>query len=289
MTPRLNHLRVLGPRGFTDVAYAEWGSPAAARVAVCVHGLTRNGRDFDWLAAALADAGWRVLCPDMPGRGRSAWLAEPSDYGYPLYNAVGAALIARAGADDVAWIGTSMGGIIGMMLAAQPGTPVARLVLNDVGAVIPKAAIERIATYVGNDMRFADNAALEAYLRRVHATFGMLTDAQWRHMAAYGARPAEQGGLRLHYDPAIAVPFKQQEAQDVNLWPVWEQVSCPTLILRGASSDLLPADTAAEMTRRGRAAQTGAVRLVEIAGCGHAPALMDEVQIATVVDFLERR
>jgi pimeloyl-ACP methyl ester carboxylesterase len=289
MAPRLNQLQVLGPGGFTPVAYAEWGSAGAKRVAVCVHGLTRNGRDFDWLAPALAARGWRVLCPDMPGRGRSAWLTEPGDYEYPLYNAVGAALIARAGADEVAWVGTSMGGIIGMMLAAQRATPIARLVLNDVGALIPKASLERIATYVGNDLHFADSAALEAYLRRVHAPFGALTDAQWRHVAAFGSRPAEQGGLRLHYDPAIALPFKRQEPQDVNLWPVWEQVACPTLILRGQSSDLLPAETAAEMTGCGRAAQAGAVRLVEIAGCGHAPALMDEAQIATVVDFLEGR
>ncbi len=289
MTPRLNQLKVLGPRGFAAVAYAEWGGPDAKRVAICAHGLTRNGRDFDWLAPALAARGWRVLCPDMPGRGRSAWLAEPGDYGYPLYNAVGSALIARAGADDVAWVGTSMGGIVGMMLAAQPGTPVARLVLNDVGALIPKASLERIATYVGNDLHFADSATLEAYLRRVHAPFGALTDAQWRHMAAFGARPAEQGGLRLHYDPAIALPFKQQEPQDVTLWPVWEQVACPTLIIRGQLSDLLPAEVAAEMTTRGCAARAGAVSLVEIAGCGHAPALMDDAQIATVADFLERR
>jgi pimeloyl-ACP methyl ester carboxylesterase len=288
MVPRLNRLKVLGPHGFTDVAYADWGDLGAPRVAVCVHGLTRNGRDFDWLARALAGRGWRVLCPDMPGRGDSDWLAEPGDYAYPLYNAVGAALIARAGIDEAAWIGTSMGGIIGMLLAAQRGTPIARLVLNDVGALIPKASVERIGTYIGNDTLFVDSAALEAYLRRVHAPFGALTDAQWRHLASFGARPAEQGGLRLHYDPAIALPFKQQEPQDVNLWPVWEQVACPVLIVRGQSSDLLLADTAAEMTRRGAAAQAGRVGLVEIAGCGHAPALMDESQIATVADFLER-
>jgi pimeloyl-ACP methyl ester carboxylesterase len=284
MSPRLHEMKVLGPHGFTGIAYAEWGPPEASRTAICVHGLTRNGRDFDWLAEALAARGWRVLCPDMPGRGRSAWLREAGDYGYALYLAAGAALIARSGADEVAWVGTSMGGIIGMMLAAQPDTPIARLVLNDVGALIPKAALERIATYVGNDARFADLVELEAYLRRVHAPFGALTDAQWRHMAIHGARPAEQGGLALHYDPAIATPFKQQEPQDVNLWPVWEQVACPTLIIRGASSDLLPAETAAEMIRRG-CLHAG---VVEIPGCGHAPALMDDVQIAHVVDFLER-
>jgi pimeloyl-ACP methyl ester carboxylesterase len=289
MEPRLNHLKVLGPHGFTSVAYAEWGDPDAGRVAVCVHGLTRNGRDFDWLAAALAARGWRVLCPDMPGRGTSAWQAEPGDYGYALYNAASAALIARAGVGEVAWVGTSMGGIIGMMLAAQRGTPITKLVLNDVGALIPKVSLERIAAYVGADPHFADAAALEAYLRRVHAPFGALTDAQWRHLAAFGGRPGEQGGLRLHYDPAIALPFRQQqELQDVNLWPVWEQVACPSLILRGESSDLLLADTAAEMTFRGNAARAGVVSLAEIVGCGHAPALMDDAQIAIVADFLER-
>jgi pimeloyl-ACP methyl ester carboxylesterase len=273
-------LKVLGPRGFIDVAYAEWG--AGSRTAICVHGLTRNGRDFDWLAPALAERGWQVLCPDMPGRGRSAWLSEAKDYGYALYLSVAAALMARADAERVSWVGTSMGGIIGMMVAAQPGAPLDALVLNDVGALIPKAAIARIATYVGNAPAFADLVAAEAYLRRVHAPFGALTDAQWRHMAAHGTT-ATAGGLRLNYDPAIALPFREQEPQDVDLQPVWQKVACPTLILRGASSDLLLAETAAEMSAGGRA------RLIEFPNCGHAPSLMEPAQIAAVVDFLERR
>jgi pimeloyl-ACP methyl ester carboxylesterase len=282
MTPRLRELKALGPHGFTEVAYAEWGAEASGRTLVCVHGLTRNGRDFDWLAETLAARGWRVLCPDMPGRGRSAWMRDPGDYGYALYLAVGAALIARSGAERVSWLGTSMGGIIGMMLAAQANTPLKALVLNDVGALIPKAAIARIASYVGDAPVFAELGAVEAYLRRVHAPFGALTDEQWHHMAVHSAGPAEQGGLRLLYDPTIAIPFKQQEPQDVDLWPVWKGVKCPTLILRGATSDLLSAKTAAEMSAGGRAA------LIEIAGCGHAPALAEPGQIAAVADFLER-
>lgn len=282
MTPRLRELKALGPHGFTEIAYAEWGGEAGDRVAICAHGLTRNGRDFDWLAAEMVRRGWRVLCPDMPGRGRSAWLADPADYGYALYVAASAALIARSGAARVAWIGTSMGGIIGMMLAAQSNTPVVALVLNDVGSFIPKAALARIATYVGDAPVFPDLAAVEAYLRRVHAPFGALSDAQWSHMAEHGVRPAESGGLRLHYDPAIAVPFRQQEPQDVDLRPVWNKVTCPTLVLRGATSDLLLPETAAEMAANGR------TRVVEIAGCGHAPSLMEAAQIATVLDFLER-
>jgi pimeloyl-ACP methyl ester carboxylesterase len=283
MTPKMRSLRALGPHGFTEIAYAEWGD--AARTAICVHGLTRNARDFDWLAQGLVARGWRVLCPDMPGRGRSAWLSDPADYGYVLYLAASAALVARSGAERVAWVGTSMGGIIGMMLAAQPNAPLQSLVLNDVGGLIPKASIARLGTYVGDAPDFADLAAVETYLRRIHAPFGALTDAQWRHMAEHGARPAEQGRLRLHYDPAIALPFKQQEPKDVDLWPVWQNVACPTLIVRGATSDLLLADTAREMVGR---AKTKDVNLVEIAGCGHAPALMDPAQIAVVADFLER-
>ncbi len=280
MTPRLRELTALAPHGFTEIAYTEWG--AGDRVAICVHGLTRNGRDFDWLARALADRGWRVLCPDMPGRGRSAWLRDPAHYGYALYLSVGAALIARSDAARVSWVGTSMGGIIGMMLAAQPDTPLATLVLNDVGAFIPKASLARIATYVGDDPVFADLAAVETYLRGVHAPFGALSDEQWRHLAVHGSRPAESGGLRLHYDPAIALPFRQQEAQDVDLGPVWNKVACPTLVLRGATSDLLLKETAAEMAADGRAT------VVEVPGCGHAPSLMEPAQIATVLDFLER-
>ncbi len=289
MTPRLHELKVLGPHGFTQVAYAEWGPTDAARTAICVHGLTRNGRDFDRLAAILAAQGFRVLCPDMPGRGRSAWLADPSDYGYPLYMAAGAALIARSGAADVAWIGTSMGGLIGMMLAAQPGTPVARLVVNDVGPFIPKAALERIGAYIGHDLRFDDMAEVEAYLRRVHAPFGRLTDAHWRHLAAHSAVPAEQGKLKLHYDPAIAMPFTKGEPRDVNLWPVWENIGCPVLVIRGGASDLLLPETAAEMTMRGRAASEGRIEFAEFDDCGHAPALMDEAQIGRIAAFLEPR
>jgi pimeloyl-ACP methyl ester carboxylesterase len=276
----------LGPHGFTRLAYAEWGPVDAAQTVMCVHGLTRNARDFDPLANALADRGYRVVAPDMPGRARSAWLSVPDDYGYPLYLSASAALYARLQTDTLAWIGTSMGGLIGMMLAGQSETPVRRLVINDIGPFLPKAALSRIGTYVGGDPRFADLDAVEAYLRRVHAPFGPLSDAQWRHLAVHSAVPAEPGRLKLHYDPAIALPFTQKEPADVDLWPVWEQVACPTLVLRGARSDVLLAETAVEMTKRGRAAASGQVQLIEIEECGHAPGLMDEGQIALVADFL---
>ncbi len=277
---------VLSPGGFVRLAWAEWGDEAAARTVLCVHGLTRNGRDFDVLAAALAAAGWRVVAPDVLGRGRSEWLRRPEDYSYPVYLAAIAALIGRLGVDSVDWIGTSMGGLIGMMLAAQPGTPIRRLVLNDIGPFIPKAALQRIADYVGHDPRFEALAAVEAYLRHVHAPFGALTDEQWRHLAEHGAVPADRGHLRLHYDPAIAQAFKAAPLDDIALWPIWEAVACPALVLRGAESDLLSHPTAEEMTRRGAAASRGLVRLSTIAGAGHAPALMAADQIAIVREFL---
>lgn len=285
MTPVIRHVPVLAPSGFTDVAYCQWGPPDGPAV-LCIHGLTRNARDFDVLAQALAKDGHRVVAVDMPGRGRSAWLANPLDYGYPLYLAAAAALIARMDVERVAVVGTSMGGLIGMMLAAQPGTPVARLVVNDVGPFIPKAALERIMAYLGLDPRFPTLGRLEAALRQVHAPFGTLSDAQWQHLAIHGAAPVA-GGWRLHYDPAIAVAMKAQPVADVDLWPVWEKIACPTLVLHGAQSDVLLGETAAAMATRGVAAAAGQVRVVEIAGCGHAPALMAADQVALLRDFLK--
>lgn len=277
---------ILSPGGFSRLAWAEWGSETAQRTVVCVHGLTRNGRDFDVLAGSLVEAGWRVIAPDVPGRGRSDWLRRPEDYSYPTYLAALAALIGRLAVSEVDWVGTSMGGLIGMMLAAQPGTPIRRLVLNDVGPFIPKAALQRIGDYVGHDPRFDDLAAAEIYLRHVHAPFGALTDAQWHHLAEYSAAPAEPGHLRLHYDPAIAQAFKTGPIEDVSLWPVWDAIACPTLVLRGAMSDLLLPEIADEMTRRGAAAGRGLVQLRTIADAGHAPALMATDQIAMVREFL---
>ena len=270
----------LSARGFHRVCYTEWGAIGAPRTVVCVHGLTRNGRDFDRLATVLSQR-WRVICPDVVGRGRSDWLADPAGYGYPQYLADMTALIARLDVAGVEWVGTSMGGLIGMMLAAQPNSPIRRLVLNDVGPLIPKAAVERIATYVGLDPRFESIGELEAYLRKVHAPFGPLTDADWRHLSLQGYRRFEDGRFGLAYDPAIGHAFKNAKLADVDLWPIWDAVTCPVLVLRGASSDLLLAETAAEMTRRGPKAT-----VVEIADVGHAPALMSTEQIAVLRDWL---
>jgi pimeloyl-ACP methyl ester carboxylesterase len=280
MTPRLCRLPYLLPQGFHELAYVEWGG-GEGRPVVCAHGLTRNARDFDALARALVARGRRVVAVDFPGRGRSAWLTDSALYAFPTYLAALAALIARLDRPEVDWVGTSMGGLAGMMLAAQPRTPVARLVVNDVGPFIPKAALERIAGYVGQTPRFASLDAVEAHLRRVAAPFGALSDAQWRHLAEHGAvRDGE--GWRLHYDPAIATAFAATPPADVDLWSVWERIAAPTLVIRGAESDLLLEDTARRMAGR----TDGRVDLVEFAGCGHAPALMAPEQVATIADFL---
>jgi pimeloyl-ACP methyl ester carboxylesterase len=271
----------LSARGFHTLAYTHWGEPTAARTAVCVHGLSRYGRDFDALASDLAGAGWRVACPDVVGRGDSDRLADPMGYGFPQYMADMTALLARLDAASIDWVGTSMGGLIGLFMAVQPKSPIRRLVLNDVGPFVPKAALEWIAANLSDGAVFPDLAAVEAYLRRYHAGFGDLSDAQWQTMAERSARPLAEGGWRLAFDPAIAAPMAAQPAADVDLWAIWDLVRCPVLVLRGARSTLLTAETASEMTRRGPKA-----RLVEIADAGHAPALLDPAQIAVVRNFL---
>ncbi|HEV8014634.1 MAG TPA: alpha/beta hydrolase [Stellaceae bacterium] len=274
-------LACLGPHGFHRLAYLDWPGPAReAPVLLCVHGLTRNGRDFDTIARALSKH-YRVVCPDMPGRGKSEWLSDPADYTTPVYLADLAALIARLDVARVDWLGTSMGGNLGMLFASMPGAPIRKLVMNDIGAVIPKAGLERIALYVGLDPSFADLAAFETALRIVHAPFGPLSDAQWRQLAAHSARRKPDGSIGSNYDPTIAQSFKQGPVVDIDLWQSWDKIACPVLVLRGAESDILAKRDAEAMTQRGPRAT-----LLEFAGIGHAPALVAEDQIAAIRDFL---
>lgn len=281
MTPRQHKLRYLLAGGFHQLAWTEWG-PEDGKAVLCVHGLTRTGRDFDTLARALAARGRRVVCPDLPGRGASDRLPDPMLYTPPSYVVALAHLMARL-EGELDWVGTSLGGICGMMVAAATGTPLRRLVLNDIGCRVPGESISRIAAYVQLPLAFDDVAALEAHLRLVHAPFGRLTDAQWRHLAETSARTLEDGRLGLHYDPAIGIPFAAGETGTVDLGPVWQRVAVPVLLLRGAESDVLLAETARDM-----AARPG-VELVEWEGVGHAPALMDPAQVASVSAFLEGR
>lgn len=268
----------LDPRGFHRLRWTEWGDPANPRVLVCAHGLTRCGRDFDFLAARLA-GDYRVVCPDLPGRGVSDRLADPADYGYPVYCADMATMLAALGAERVDWVGTSMGGILGMLLAAQPRTPVAKLVLNDVGDVVPKAALERIAAYVGLVPAFDSLAQLEAAMRSV-SPFGELDAAQWRHLAFHAAIRGDDGRWRFRYDPGIAAPFRSAALGDVDLRPVWNAVRGPALVIRGETSDLLTPDILERM-----AARPGTETLV-VPRTGHAPMLMNDDEAGAIRRFL---
>jgi len=279
-----DHVLGLDSKGFHRIHYTDWGDPGAERIVICVHGLTRNGRDFDELARALMPD-FRVVCPDIAGRGKSDWLCAKEDYGYPQYCADMTALIARVTAGGkpvkIHWVGTSMGGIIGMLLASRPDSPILRLVLNDVGTLIPKAALERIGAYVGQDPRFRTLGELEAMMRIVCAPFGPLTDDQWRHLTETGAKQHEDGSWGLSYDPGIGIPFQKGPIADVDLWQFWDRIACPTLLLRGAQSDLLLKENAIAMTRRGPRPE-----LVEFDGIGHPPMLMAGDQIKVVREFL---
>ena len=267
--------------GLHRMAYTEWGDPKNPEVVICVHGLTRNGRDFDALAEKLSGR-FRVVCPDVVGRGQSEWLKDPAGYGFPQYVADMLVLIGRLNADKVRWVGTSMGGLIGMFIAALDKSPISHLVLNDVGPEITANALKRIGEYVGRAPTFSSVEEAKAYLREVNAPFGPLTDAQWQHLTEHSVIQNPEGGWQMCYDPGIGQPFRQAMFADVNLWPVYEQIRCPVLLTRGADSDLLSASTAEAMTLRGPKA-----RRVDFSGVGHAPMFMDAGQIAVVESFLK--
>lgn len=280
-TMRLASLRLEPPHEAVELGYVEWGAAGAARTVVCVHGLTRNARDFDVLAEALAGRGARVLCVDVVGRGRSSWLDDPQAYAVPTYVAQLAGFLRQLGLERVDWVGTSMGGIIGMALAAAEASPVERLVLNDIGPFVPRAALAQLAGYLGLDLRFGSLEELEAHLRSIHAGFGPLSDAQWRHLAEHSARETENG-WRLAYDPRIRVPFAAAAEADIELWALWDAIRCPVLVLHGAESPILLEPTILEMQRRGPRAE-----VVRFPGVGHAPALMSPDQVLAVERWLK--
>ena len=268
------------PSGLHRMVYREWGVRENPQVLVCVHGLARNGRDFDDLARGMA-ADYRVICPDVVGRGRSDWLRDPLYYSVQQYVADMMVLLARLDVETVHWLGTSMGGLIGMALASLENSPVRRLLLNDVGPVVSVEAIRRIGDYLGCAPQFDSFDDAEKYIRLISAPFGTLSDAQWRHLAETSLRQAADGRLEMRYDPAIAESFRRATAGgEVDLWPIYERIRCPTLVLRGAHSDLLTLETAQAMVVRGPRAQ-----LIEVPDVGHAPMFMDAMQIGIVRSF----
>jgi pimeloyl-ACP methyl ester carboxylesterase len=263
------------------MAYTEWGERDNPRVLVCVHGLTRNGRDFDALAQAMASH-YRVICPDVVGRGQSGRLRDPVGYVIPQYVSDMVTLIARLGVERVDWVGTSMGGLIGMALASQDGSPIGRMLLNDVGPLITVESLQRIAVYVGGDPTWASFDEALAYVKLISAPFGKLDEAQWHHLTESSVSRRADGRWGFLYDPLIAEPFKAAFVdKDVDLWPIYDRIACPTLVLRGADSDLLTRATWSEMGQRGPRA-----RLAEVQGVGHAPMFLTEEQISIARNFL---
>lgn len=283
--PRLNHVQCLDSRGLHRMAYWEWGDPACRDVVICVHGLSRQGRDFDALARDLSDR-VRVVCPDVVGRGCSDWLADPMGYSVPAYVADMVTLLARLDAERVDWVGTSMGGLIGLGVASLVQSPIRRLVLNDVGPVIQAQALARIGSYLGQPVRFASLEQAADALWAISTGFGPHSREQWLELTRHQLKDDGQGGFRPHYDPAIAVPFRAitpavAAAGEAHLWQSYDRLSCRTLLLRGAESDLLSVDTAQQMTQRGPKAL-----LHEFAGVGHAPMLVQPEQRTVVREFL---
>lgn len=275
-----------GSKGTHEIVFYEWGPEDSEKVAVCVHGLTRNARDFDFLAQALAARGYRVLCPSMAGRGESAWLAEPMEYNYATYVADCLALLNNFHLKGVDWIGTSMGGIIGMMIAANVPNRISKLVLNDIGSHLNSKALARIYGYISNvPKHFASQAEGEAYLREIFAAFRITDDAVWQHFFTHTLEPYE-GGFRLRFDPAIANPIRFQtndftDTRDVSLAEVWEKIKIPTLIIRGSESDILDDTTVKAMRSTNTKAQEYVVQ-----GVGHAPMLDSPAQYQRVLDWL---
>lgn len=300
--PTLNYVSCHDANGGHRMAYWQWGNPQSAHVVVCVHGLSRQGRDFDVLARALCEqaasrpGGIRVVCPDVVGRGESDWLKDPMGYQIPTYAGDMVALLAQlhqaAPIVDLDWVGTSMGGLIGLAVCGHPGlplpVPVRRLVLNDVGPVIQWQALVRIGTYLGKAGHFGSVQQAADAMWAISTGFGPHTPEQWLALSQPMVRPVEgsPGLWRLHYDPAIAVPFAQANEEsaakgEASLWQLYDNVTAQTLLVRGEQSDLLSHETARAMTQRGPRA-----RLVEFAGVGHAPTLIASDQRAAVTGFL---
>ncbi|MDO8450058.1 MAG: alpha/beta hydrolase [Rhodoferax sp.] len=318
--PTLNYVLCPDAAGGHRMAYWEWGNPQSTHVVVCVHGLSRQGRDFDVLARALcARAGdtIRVVCPDVVGRGQSDWLKDPMGYQIPNYAADMLVLLAQLKPATLDWVGTSMGGLIGLVVCAQLGlsdagpsqgakaplggsaahevasvgalsVPVRRLVLNDVGPIIQWQALQRIGEYLGQSGHFASVQQAADAMWAMSSSFGPHTPAQWLALSRHMVKPVGDaaGSVKLHYDPAIAVPFRamtQESAlqSEAMLWQVYDHITASTLLLRGALSDLLSHETAQAMTQRGPRA-----RLVEFEGVGHAPTFIADDQVQTVVSFL---
>jgi pimeloyl-ACP methyl ester carboxylesterase len=288
----------LSQEGFHRVAYREWGQAAAGSVPViCVHGMTRNGRDFDTLANYLSSQGRHVFCPDVVGRGDSDWLKKSQNYTFEQYSADMNALIARTGATQVDWVGTSMGGLIGMLMASLPNSPIRRLIINDIGPQIPKKAIQRLARYTGKDPEFSSITAARAYYKVSYGAFGKLTEDQWDRITQSSIKEIAPGRFVSKVDPALRhVPAKgcflwnliTQPRKtlggilfDIDLWHLWRTISCPVHVIHGKQSDLLLPSIIAKMR-----ATHSKMEVLEVATAGHAPVLEGTEELETISRWL---
>ena len=283
--PKINTVQCLSPAGLHSMAYREWGEADNPQVLVCVHGVTRVSDDFDHLAEALSDR-YRVICPDIVGRGRSSWLKNPQYYAVPQYVSDMVTLLARLDVPQVDWFGTSMGALIGMGLAALPDAPVRKMIMNDVGPNLNFTALLRIGEYIAKEVRFSSFEQGRDYIRTIAASFGPHTDEEWNKLARDVLREGSDGQWRRHYDPALALGFSGLTEANVKqneqaLWAAYDAITCPVLLVRGSESDLLTTDTAYQMTQRGPRAE-----LVELPGIGHAPTFMHADQIAIARRYL---
>lgn len=284
-SPRLHSFSAPNPegKGAHTIAWVEWGDPDNPETLFCVHGLTRNAHDFDYFAQELS-RDFRVLCPDMAGRGESEWLPDPAGYNYPTYTMDCLALLDHLGVEQCRWVGTSMGGIIGMTIAALYAGRITRMVMNDIGAFIPAAGLNRILRYAGKAPRFSHRAEAEEYLRDICAPFGISEAEHWKHFFAHSIREKD-GNFILNYDPAIRASLPDPEndtVENINLFELWEAVDIPVLVLRGAESDLLSREVVEEM----KMGHWG-VEMLEIPATGHAPHLMSPEQIQPVKQWLK--
>lgn len=295
-----NYYLGLSEEGFHRIAYSEWGNKSNLETPiVCVHGQTRNRHDFDTLAEYLSERGRHVFCPDIVGRGDSGWFKNPLHYTYEQYIADMNVLIARTDATQIDWVGTSMGGLLGMILASLPNSPIRRLVLNDVGPQIPIKGISRLWEYAGKDPDFSSIEEAKTYFKRIYADFGQLSDAQWQRFTETSIREIAPGKFATTLDHGIkTVPAKSKLAWglllhphkalegtffDVNLWDIWYKLTCPVFVIHGKHSDILTASILHKML------QTHPnMEVLEILDAGHAPALLEQTQHEIIYQWLQR-
>jgi pimeloyl-ACP methyl ester carboxylesterase len=290
--PTLNYVPCADANGPRRMAYWQWGAPDAVHTVVCVHGLSRQGRDFDVLAQSLVARSTepvRVVCPDVAGRGQSDWLKDPAGYAVPVYAADMLGLLMHLKPKMLDWVGTSMGGLIGLAVTAHAqsvGVVVRKLVLNDVGPAIEWSSLQRIGNYLGRSMEFDSLEQAADAMWAISSSFGPHTPEQWLELSRHMLKTLPDGRVRLHYDPLIATSFRavteeMAAAGQAQLWQLYDSIQSHALLLRGADSDLLSRSTAQEMTLRGPKA-----RLVEFDGVGHAPTLIAPDQLEVVTSFL---